>query len=66
MPERAALATGTGTDAVVLASSLAGDHKLQYSGTHTEMERYDSGGSSAVALKEGSVASLVGTRPVRE
>ena len=35
--ERAALATGTGTDAVVLASSLAGRHKLQYSGTHTEM-----------------------------
>jgi adenosylcobinamide amidohydrolase len=35
--ERAALATGTGTDAVVLASSLAGHHKLRYSGTHTEM-----------------------------
>jgi adenosylcobinamide amidohydrolase len=35
--EKAVLATGTGTDAVVLASSLAGDHKLQYSGTHTEM-----------------------------
>lgn len=35
--EKAALATGTGTDAVVLASSLAGDHKLQYSGTHTEI-----------------------------
>ena len=35
--EKAALATGTGTDAVVLASSLAGNHKLQYSGTHTEM-----------------------------
>jgi adenosylcobinamide amidohydrolase len=34
---RAALATGTGTDAVVIASSLAGHHKLQYSGTHTEM-----------------------------
>ena len=35
--ERAALATGTGTDAVVLASSLEGTHRLQYSGTHTEM-----------------------------
>ncbi len=35
--ERAALATGTGTDAVVLASSLEGAHRLQYSGTHTEM-----------------------------
>ena len=35
--EKAALATGTGTDALVLASSLAGNHKLQYSGTHTEM-----------------------------
>jgi adenosylcobinamide hydrolase len=34
---RACLATGTGTDAVVLASSLAGDHRVQYSGTHTEM-----------------------------
>ncbi|HET9846901.1 MAG TPA: adenosylcobinamide amidohydrolase [Nitrospira sp.] len=34
---RATLATGTGTDAVVIASSLAGHHKLQYSGTHTEI-----------------------------
>ena len=31
------LATGTGTDAVVIASSLEGIHRLPYSGTHTEM-----------------------------
>ncbi len=35
--ERGALATGTGTDAVVLASSLTGNNKVKYSGTHTEM-----------------------------
>jgi iron complex transport system ATP-binding protein len=29
------LATGTGTDAVVIASSLKGIHRLPYSGTHT-------------------------------
>jgi adenosylcobinamide hydrolase len=29
------LATGTGTDAVVIASSLEGIHKVPYSGTHT-------------------------------
>ncbi len=34
---KASLATGTGTDAVVIASSLEGRHKLPYSGTHTEM-----------------------------
>jgi adenosylcobinamide hydrolase len=33
----ASLATGTGTDAVVIASSLEGRHKLPYSGTHTEI-----------------------------
>lgn len=33
----ALLATGTGTDAVVIASSLEGRHKLPYSGTHTEI-----------------------------
>jgi iron complex transport system ATP-binding protein len=32
---KAALATGTGTDAVVIASSLEGRHRLPYSGTHT-------------------------------
>jgi iron complex transport system ATP-binding protein len=31
------LATGTGTDAVVIASSLEGLHKIAYSGTHTEI-----------------------------
>lgn len=31
----ASLATGTGTDAVVIASSLEGVHRLAYSGTHT-------------------------------
>ena len=31
------LATGTGTDAVVIASSLAGRHRMSYSGTHTEI-----------------------------
>ena len=31
------LATGTGTDAVVVASSLDGRHRLAYSGTHTEI-----------------------------
>jgi adenosylcobinamide amidohydrolase len=35
--QRAVLATGTGTDVVVLASSVEGNHRLQYSGTHTEM-----------------------------
>jgi len=34
---KASLATGTGTDAVVVASSLEGVHKVPYSGTHTEM-----------------------------
>jgi adenosylcobinamide hydrolase len=34
---KASLATGTGTDAVVVASSLDGVHKVPYSGTHTEM-----------------------------
>lgn len=29
------LATGTGTDAIVVASSLNGTHRLRYSGTHT-------------------------------
>jgi iron complex transport system ATP-binding protein len=33
----ASLATGTGTDAVVIASSLDGVHKMPYSGTHTEI-----------------------------
>lgn len=33
----AGLATGTGTDAVVLASNLQGRHRVQYSGTHTEI-----------------------------
>ena len=31
------LATGTGTDAVVIASSLEGIHRVPYSGTHTEI-----------------------------
>lgn len=31
------LATGTGTDVVVIASSLKGLHRLPYSGTHTEI-----------------------------
>jgi iron complex transport system ATP-binding protein len=31
------LATGTGTDAVVIASSLQGLHKAPYAGTHTEI-----------------------------
>ena len=31
----ASLATGTGTDAVVVASSLEGLHRIPYSGTHT-------------------------------
>ena len=34
---KASLATGTGTDAVVIASSLDGVHKMPYSGTHTEI-----------------------------
>jgi len=34
---KASLATGTGTDAVVVASSLDGVHKTPYSGTHTEI-----------------------------
>jgi adenosylcobinamide hydrolase len=34
---KASLATGTGTDAVVVASSLEGRHRLLYSGTHTEI-----------------------------
>lgn len=34
---KTSLATGTGTDAVVVASSLEGVHKVPYSGTHTEM-----------------------------
>jgi adenosylcobinamide hydrolase len=34
---KSSLATGTGTDAVVVASSLNGIHKLAYSGTHTEI-----------------------------
>jgi adenosylcobinamide hydrolase len=31
------LATGTGTDAVVIASSLEGRYRMAYSGTHTEI-----------------------------
>jgi iron complex transport system ATP-binding protein len=31
------LATGTGTDAVVIASSLENRHTMPYSGTHTEL-----------------------------
>ena len=31
------LATGTGTDAVVIASSLEGRYRIAYSGTHTEI-----------------------------
>jgi adenosylcobinamide hydrolase len=31
------LATGTGTDVVVIASSLKGLHRIPYSGTHTEI-----------------------------
>lgn len=34
---QSSLATGTGTDAVVIASSLEGVHRLAYSGTHTEI-----------------------------
>ena len=34
---RRGLATGTGTDAVVLASNLQGRHRLLYSGTHTKI-----------------------------
>lgn len=34
---RSYLATGTGTDAVVMASSLDGDYRVHYSGTHTEI-----------------------------
>ncbi len=34
---RSCLATGTGTDAVVIASSLEGPCRVQYSGTHTEV-----------------------------
>jgi iron complex transport system ATP-binding protein len=34
---KASLATGTGTDAVVVASSLERVHRVPYSGTHTEM-----------------------------
>jgi adenosylcobinamide hydrolase len=34
---RACFATGTGTDAVVLASSLEGNYRVRYSGTHTEI-----------------------------
>lgn len=34
---KASLATGTGTDAVVIASSLEGLHRIAYSGTHTVM-----------------------------
>jgi iron complex transport system ATP-binding protein len=34
---KSVLATGTGTDAVVIASSLDGVHKMTYSGTHTEI-----------------------------
>jgi adenosylcobinamide hydrolase len=34
---KASLATGTGTDAVVIASNLDGVHKTPYSGTHTEI-----------------------------
>jgi iron complex transport system ATP-binding protein len=34
---KSSLATGTGTDAVVVASSLDGVHRVQYSGTHTEI-----------------------------
>jgi adenosylcobinamide hydrolase len=34
---KSSLATGTGTDAVVIASSLDGVHRMPYSGTHTEI-----------------------------
>jgi len=34
---KSSLATGTGTDAVVIASSLEGLHRVRYSGTHTEI-----------------------------
>lgn len=34
---RPCLATGTGTDAVVIACSLEGQYRVQYSGTHTEI-----------------------------
>jgi len=34
---KSSLATGTGTDAVVIASSLKGLHRIPYSGTHTEI-----------------------------
>jgi len=34
---KSSLATGTGTDAVVVASSLEGFFRVPYSGTHTEM-----------------------------
>jgi adenosylcobinamide hydrolase len=34
---KSVLATGTGTDAVVIASSLEGVHRMRYSGTHTEI-----------------------------
>lgn len=35
--DKSLLATGTGTDAVVIASSLEGIQRVPYSGTHTEM-----------------------------
>lgn len=44
-------ATGTGTDAVVIASSLAGRYRVQYSGTHTVI---------------GSMIGSLVTRSVRE
>lgn len=34
---KALLATGTGTDAVVIASGLEGRYKVKYSGTHTDI-----------------------------
>jgi iron complex transport system ATP-binding protein len=34
---KSSLATGTGTDAVVVASSLDGVHRVPYSGTHTKI-----------------------------
>lgn len=37
MARKSLLATGTGTDAVVIASSLEALHKIKYSGTHTAM-----------------------------
>ena len=54
-------ATGTGTDAIVVASSLDGRHRVQYSGTHTGLGSMIENWSLDACMK-ASIAQAAGTR----